>query len=101
MPDREPRRQSCGPARDKLHVAIEDRAGAPSFAHRQILAALTTAPAAQFGDADRLGKIAVGFDADLAVVRGDPSRDVGVLAAVVYTVRDGKLIYRSGASLKQ
>ena len=41
---------------------------------RQILATLTTAPAAQFGDSERLGRIAVGFEADLVVLSGHPSR---------------------------
>jgi imidazolonepropionase-like amidohydrolase len=56
----------------------------------QILASLTTTPAAKFGDSARLGRIAAGFEADLVVLRGDPSRDVKVLAAVAYTVQGGK-----------
>jgi imidazolonepropionase-like amidohydrolase len=62
---------------------------------RQILASLTTAPSAEFGDAERLGKIDVGLEADLVVLRDDPSRDVRGFAAVAYTVRDGNIIYRS------
>jgi imidazolonepropionase-like amidohydrolase len=62
---------------------------------RQILASLTTAPSAQFGDSERLGRIAVGLDADLVVLRGDPSRDVKEFAAVAFTVQGGKVIYRA------
>ena len=64
---------------------------------RQILASLTTAPAERFGDAGRLGRIAVGLTADLVVLRGDPSRDIAALSAVAYTIKDGKLIYGSPA----
>jgi imidazolonepropionase-like amidohydrolase len=61
----------------------------------QILASLTTAPAERFGDSKQLGRVAPGFSADLAVLRNDPSKDIRALAAVEYTLRDGKVIYRS------
>jgi imidazolonepropionase-like amidohydrolase len=61
---------------------------------RQILASLTTAPAERFGDSKRVGRIAPGFAADLAVLDGDPAEDVRAFAAVHYTVRDGKVIYK-------
>jgi imidazolonepropionase-like amidohydrolase len=60
----------------------------------QILASLTTTPAEWFGDASRLGRIAVGFQADLVAVRGDPIDDVRVLAAVEITIRAGEIVYR-------
>jgi imidazolonepropionase-like amidohydrolase len=62
---------------------------------RQILASLTTAPAERFGESQRLGRIAAGLDADLVVLKGDPSRNVQGLADVEYTIRGGKIIYRS------
>jgi imidazolonepropionase-like amidohydrolase len=62
---------------------------------RQILASLTTAPAERFGESQRLGRIAPGFEADLVVLKGDPSQNVRGLAAVEYTVRGGQIIYRS------
>ena len=62
---------------------------------RQILAALTTAPAERFGVSDQRGRVAAGFVADLAVLKGDPSTDIRALAAVRYTLRDGKIIYKS------
>ncbi len=62
---------------------------------RQILASLTTAPAERFGESSRLGRIAVGFPADLVVLTKDPSQSVRAFAAVRYTLRDGRLIYRA------
>ncbi len=59
----------------------------------QILASLTTAPAARFGDAKRLGRIAPGFVADVVVLSKDPATDVRAFAAVRYTIREGKVIY--------
>jgi imidazolonepropionase-like amidohydrolase len=59
----------------------------------QILTSLTVAPAAKFGEPGRLGRIAPGLRADLVVLAGDPSLDVRALAAVRYTIRDGRVIY--------
>jgi imidazolonepropionase-like amidohydrolase len=61
----------------------------------QILASLTTAPAERFGASRQLGRIAPGLTADLTVLRTEPSNDIRALAAVDYTIRDGKVIYRS------
>jgi imidazolonepropionase-like amidohydrolase len=62
---------------------------------RQILASLTVTPAERFGVLTQLGRIASGFTADLTVLRGDPSKDIRALAAVQYTLRDGKIVYRA------
>jgi imidazolonepropionase-like amidohydrolase len=62
---------------------------------RQILASLTTAAAERFGASAQLGRVAAGFDADLTVLRSDPSKDIRALADVQYTLRDGKVIYRA------
>jgi imidazolonepropionase-like amidohydrolase len=59
----------------------------------QILASLTTAPAERFGDANKLGRIAAGFLADLAVFQQDPATNLRSLAHVKYTLRAGKIIY--------
>ncbi|HMK28692.1 MAG TPA: amidohydrolase family protein [Terriglobales bacterium] len=61
----------------------------------QILASLTTAPAGRFGESHRLGRVAAGLEADLAVFKGDPSQNIRALAAVEYTLRAGKIIYRA------
>jgi imidazolonepropionase-like amidohydrolase len=61
----------------------------------QVLAMLTTAPAKRFDRAERGGRIAVGAEADLVVVNGDPSADLRALAQVRCTIRNGRVIYRS------
>jgi len=62
---------------------------------RQILVSLTTAPAERFGESE-LGRIVPGFTGDLVVLDEDPSKNVRAFAAVKYTIREGKLIYRAG-----
>lgn len=61
---------------------------------RHILASLTTAPAERFGESKTLGRIATGLQADLVVLKVDPSKDIRALSNVLFTLRDGKLIYR-------
>ena len=61
----------------------------------QVLASLTTAPAERFGESNRLGRIAEGFDADLVVLKGDPSQNIRTLREVAFTLRDGKIIFRA------
>jgi imidazolonepropionase-like amidohydrolase len=53
---------------------------------REILASLTTVPASRFGCADRLGKIAPGFEADITVIEGDPLRNVDTLRNVRFVL---------------
>jgi imidazolonepropionase-like amidohydrolase len=60
---------------------------------QQILASLTTNPATRFGYSIHSGRIAKGMDADLAVLEGDPARDVTAFSRVHQVVRGGKLIY--------
>lgn len=60
---------------------------------RQILRALTVAPAERFGYAAHKGRLAPGMDADLVVLDGDPSKDVTAFARVRLTVRAGQAIY--------
>jgi imidazolonepropionase-like amidohydrolase len=62
---------------------------------QQILASLTTAPAARFGAAKHTGKIAVGMDADIIVLAADPTVDIKALANVKYTFRRGTIIYEA------
>jgi imidazolonepropionase-like amidohydrolase len=45
--------------------------------------------ATYLGLADRIGSIAVGKDADLVLVKGDPSKDIGAIEAVVTVFKDG------------
>ena len=59
----------------------------------EILASLTTNPAAYFKAANK-GRVEKGFDADLVILDGDPAADVRNLAKVAYTIRAGRIIYR-------
>jgi imidazolonepropionase-like amidohydrolase len=61
---------------------------------RQVLASLTTAPADRFGQSNTLGRIAPGFRADVVVLKDDPSKNIRSLTDVLYTLRDGKIIYQ-------
>jgi imidazolonepropionase-like amidohydrolase len=63
----------------------------------QILASLTTSPTERFGDANKLGRIAPGFQADLAVFQQDPATNLQAMAHIKYTLRAGKIIYRAAA----
>ena len=59
----------------------------------QVLASLTTNPAAYF-HAARKGRVEAGMDADLVVLDGDPAADIRNLARVAITIRAGQVIYQ-------
>ena len=59
----------------------------------QILASLTTTPAARWNESARRGRIAPGMAADLVVLDADPAQDVRRFAAVRCVVRAGRVIY--------
>ena len=59
----------------------------------EILASLTTNPAAYFKAFDK-GRVEKGLDADLVILDGDPASDVHNLARVSYTIRAGKILYQ-------
>jgi imidazolonepropionase-like amidohydrolase len=59
----------------------------------QILASLTTAPAARWKAGERRGQLRQGFDADLVVLKGDPVTDVKRFADVKCTIRAGRELY--------
>ena len=63
------------------------------MSYRDILASLTTAPAARRGLAATSGKIAVGFDADFVALQTSPEQSVSAFADVKYTIRGGRIIY--------
>ena len=62
----------------------------------QILASLTTAPAARWKEGARRGRLVPGADADIVVLAGDPAEDVKNFANVRCVFRGGTLIYGPG-----
>ena len=60
----------------------------------QILASLTTAPSERFGLSKITGRLAVGMDADLVLLDGDPQKDIRFFSKVAYTFYKGKIIYK-------
>lgn len=58
-----------------------------------ILDTLTVAPSVRFGSSAARGQIRAGMDADLVIVSRNPEDDIRGLASVVYTFRDGRIIY--------
>lgn len=64
---------------------------------RAILAMLTTAPAARFGQAEATGRVMPGMRADLVLLDGDPTRDPSAFADVRLTLREGRALYRKSS----
>ena len=54
----------------------------------------TEKPIQNGGESKRAGRVAAGFDADLVVLKRDPSKDIRALSAVQYTLRAGKILHR-------
>lgn len=73
----------------RLEFELMSRAG---MSFKQILASLTTNPAARF-HATHSGRVAPGMDADLVVLRDDPAADVRSLASVDAVLRSGAIVY--------
>ena len=59
----------------------------------QILASLTTAPAARWKEEGRRGRVERGMDADLVVLDADPAADPANFANVRCTMRGGRIIH--------
>lgn len=64
---------------------------------QQMLASLTTAPAARFGQGQRKGRLAVGQEADLVLLARDPAQDPKAFAEVVLTLRAGRVLFPASA----
>jgi imidazolonepropionase-like amidohydrolase len=62
---------------------------------RDILAALTTAPAQRFIGAAGVGRVAADMPADLVVLNGDPTQNLAALTDVRYTLRGGEIVFRA------
>ena len=63
------------------------------MSYQEILASLTTNPTQRFGYSTHSGRIAKGFDADLAVLGADPAQNTTAFSNVRYTIRGGEIIY--------
>jgi imidazolonepropionase-like amidohydrolase len=59
------------------------------FTPAEALQSATILPARIVGAAERTGSIAVGKEADMVLVDGDPSKELGALRRVVTVVSDG------------
>lgn len=64
----------------------------------QILASLTTNPAARWKETSQRGRVKPGFNADLVVLNSDPATDVKHFSAVKCTIRGGREIFVSTKS---
>jgi imidazolonepropionase-like amidohydrolase len=73
-----------------LEYRLMDRAG---LNFPEILASLTTAPAACYGFGKHKGRVAPGLDADLVVLGGDPADDIAAFTDVRYVIRSGAIVY--------
>ena len=62
------------------------------FTPADALATVTIVPATEYRLADRTGSIVKGKLAELALIDGDPSKDIGDLRQVELVMRDGKLM---------
>ena len=62
----------------------------------EALQAATTNPAELFGLSDRLGRLEVGFEADLIVLERNPLDDIGIVQDVLMVVSDGEVIVQRG-----
>jgi len=78
---------------DKYDTSLEYELMHRALSMSEILASLTTNPAAYF-KADKKGRVEKGLDADLVVLDADPAADVSNLAKVAYTIRSGQIIYQ-------
>ncbi len=73
--------------------AEEYRLMARALEPMQILATLTTSPAARWKESDARGRVAAGLAADLVVLDADPAEDAANFAKVRCTIRAGRVIY--------
>jgi imidazolonepropionase-like amidohydrolase len=64
---------------------------------RDVLRALTTAPAARFGVLGERGTVEPGKVADLVVLDADPEADASTFARPRFTIRGGKVIFERAA----
>jgi len=71
----------------------EYRLMARALTPMQILASLTTSPAARWKEGDKRGRVATDLAADLVVLDADPAADAANFAKVRCTIRGGRLLH--------
>jgi imidazolonepropionase-like amidohydrolase len=76
----------------------EYRLMARALSPMEILASLTTAPAARWKEEAQRGRVADGLAADLVVLDADPAADPANFAKVRCAIRAGQLVYEEGAA---
>jgi imidazolonepropionase-like amidohydrolase len=76
----------------------EYRLMARALSPMEILASLTTAPAARWKEEGRRGRVQAGMDADLVVLDADPAADAANFAKVRCTIRAGRLLHPAPAA---
>jgi len=76
----------------------EYRLMARALTPMEILASLTTSPAARWKEDEARGRVAEGLDADLVVLDADPAADAANFAKVRCTIRAGRLTYSPDVS---
>jgi imidazolonepropionase-like amidohydrolase len=76
----------------------EYRQMARALTPMQILASLTTAPAARWKEEASRGRVAAGQDADLVVLEADPAESAAHFAGVRCTIRAGQAIFEAPPS---
>jgi imidazolonepropionase-like amidohydrolase len=69
--------------------------GRAGLSFRQVLAALTTAPAGRLGFSAITGRVAEGQEADLVVLDADPAKDATAFSHVRTTIRQGEIVFQA------
>jgi imidazolonepropionase-like amidohydrolase len=64
----------------------------------QALLAATAVDAKVLRQQDRIGQLRNGLDADIIAVPGDPTKDIGTLARVVFVMKGGVVYKRPGGT---
>lgn len=68
--------------------------GQAGMDYKDILASLTTAPAARYGFAETGGQIQISYEADLVLLGSDPREDIKAYADVIATIRRGQVVFQ-------
>jgi imidazolonepropionase-like amidohydrolase len=72
---------------EELVYRVKDAGETPMNA----IESATSVSAADLGLGDRIGTLAVGFNADLIAIEGDPLKDITAVRHVVFVMKDGKV----------